>query len=87
MKLPMVVLAAIAWWGCGEKVPIPAHVTEAEIAAQQAAADPKRWLTNGERVFFDDFERAELGEAWVRDSVLELFQEDVSRFRVVLTME
>lgn len=71
MRLEVVVrvlmLAGFAGAGCGEKVPIPAHVTEGEIAAQQAAADPKRWLTGGKRVFFDDFQRAELGDGWVRD--------------------
>lgn len=67
MRHMVVMLAAVAGAACGEKVPIPAHVSEAEIAAQQAAADPKRWLTGGEVVFKDDFERAEIGDRWVRD--------------------
>jgi len=50
---------------CGDKVAIPAHVTPDELEREQAAGDPRRLLTGGERVFFDDFERAELGAAWV----------------------
>ena len=56
---------------CGEKIPIPAHVTEADLAKEKAASDPKRFLTGGERVFFDDFERAELGAAWVPSRIAE----------------
>ena len=41
--------------GC-ERHEIPAHV-----------ADPARFLTGGERVFFDDFQRAELGPKWQLD--------------------
>jgi hypothetical protein len=54
---------------CDERVPIPAHVTEADLAREKAASDPRRWLTGGERVFFDDFERAELGASWVTSRI------------------
>ena len=54
---------------CGEKAAVPAHVTEADLAREAEASDPKRFLTGGERVFFDDFERAELGDRWVRDRI------------------
>ena len=54
-------------FACGDKVAIPAHVTEAELAREQAASDPRRLLTGGERVFFDDFERPELGASWVAE--------------------
>jgi len=55
--------------GCGEKASIPAHVTLEDLAREQAASDPKRFLTGGERVFFDDFERPELGPGWVQDRI------------------
>jgi len=55
--------------GCGERVEIPAHFTEAELARTQVESDPKRFLTGGERVFFDDFERAELGPGWVQERI------------------
>ncbi len=63
----LVALCGLA--ACGEKVAIPAHVTVEDLAREQAASDPKRFLTGGERVFFDDFERDELGANWVRERI------------------
>ena len=63
------VMALCGLAACGEKVAIPAHVTLEDLARDQAAADPKRFLTGGERVFFDDFERPELGANWVQERI------------------
>jgi hypothetical protein len=49
---------------CGDKQ-IPAHVTEEQVKTELEASDPTRFLTGGERIFFEDFERAELGPKWV----------------------
>lgn len=62
--VPSLLLAPLVL-ACGDKVQIPAHVTIDELEREQAQSDPRRLLTGGERVFFDDFERAELGQAWV----------------------
>lgn len=55
--------------GACEKGEIPPHVTQAELEAERQAQDPKRFLTGGERVFFDDFQRPELGDKWVQDRI------------------
>ena len=46
---------------------IPAHVDPDSVHAAQVAFDPSAYLKGGERVFFDDFERQELGERWRLD--------------------
>jgi len=52
-----------------EAHPIAPHATLDEVrkavADEAAESDPTRYLKGGERVFFDDFERAELGDKWV----------------------
>lgn len=57
----MIIGLVVSWplSACGDKAAIPTHyVAEPEV-------DPARLLTGGERVFFDDFERPELGTSWV----------------------
>lgn len=68
--LPCLVVAALAGAlaasvasGCDNRA-IPAHVDPDALRAELAADDPTRFLKGGERVFFDDFERAELGPKW-----------------------
>jgi hypothetical protein len=69
----VVVIAGVALWvstGCDRKA-IPAR-SESPVVAQApptpaaspAAPAPESWLAKGERVFFDDFERPELGASW-----------------------
>ncbi|MFO0749896.1 MAG: hypothetical protein U1F43_30130 [Myxococcota bacterium] len=48
---------------------IPAHLTSDQVRAEMASDDPTRFLDGGERVFFDDFERAELGPRWSVDRI------------------
>jgi hypothetical protein len=62
-------IAGIALWvptGCEGKA-IPAR-SESQPLVQTPLATPEisptSWLTKGDRVFFDDFERAELGDSW-----------------------
>jgi hypothetical protein len=64
MKALPAILMTFGIFGCG-KTPIPPHVTEAQVRAELEADDPTRFLTGGERIFFEDFERAELGPKWV----------------------
>ncbi len=54
--------------GCGNQ-PIPEHVTVEQVQHDLAAQDPKRLLTGGNRVFFDDFQRAELGPNWTIERI------------------
>jgi len=49
--------------GCDSRA-VPPHVDPASVREAQASFDPSRYLDVGERVFFDDFERAELGSRW-----------------------
>lgn len=64
--LPALATAAI---GACDTRAIPPHVDPDAVAAAAQADDPSRWLTGGERVFFDDFERPELGPRWSVDRI------------------
>ncbi len=59
----MIVALALGVIGCDSRA-IPARVTPEQVRAAAAAFDPSRFLTGGERVFHDDFERVELGPRW-----------------------
>lgn len=54
--------------GCGN-VPIPEHVTEAQVQQELASKDPSRLLQGGERIFFEDFNRETLGDKWVLERI------------------
>jgi CBS domain-containing protein len=56
---------------------------ETRVALFQHSAD-SRSIAQRDRNFPT---RVGFGEAWLRGSVLELFREDIARFRVILTME
>lgn len=64
----LLAVLALALGAC-EKGEIPPHVNQAELEAERQAQDPKRLLSGGERVFYDDFQRAELGDKWVQDRI------------------
>ncbi|MCC6623281.1 MAG: hypothetical protein IT385_18625 [Deltaproteobacteria bacterium] len=61
---PWLILLPLALGACESRA-IPAHVTPEAVRAEAARFDPGRYLTGGELVFKDDFERAELGPRWV----------------------
>jgi len=63
-RLFVAVIVASTLAGCESRV-VPARVSPEAVRAQAAKFDPTRYLTGGERVFHDDFERAELGPRWI----------------------
>jgi hypothetical protein len=59
-KLFIACVFSLSLLGCERKA-IPPR-SDAQVVRQET--DPARYLSQGDRVFFDDFERATLGEAW-----------------------
>lgn len=63
MRLPIaaigLTIVVLVLSGCGDKAVIPPHYQP------PPEVDVVSYLTGGERVFFDDFERSELGASWV----------------------
>lgn len=59
-KLSIVCVFSLSLLGCERKAIPPRN----ESPAVQQEQDPSRFLSQGERVFFDDFERTSLGESW-----------------------
>lgn len=64
----LAVAFALTVGACG-KAPIPERVDPEAIKKELLAADPARLLTGGNRIFFDDFERTELGDRWVIERI------------------